>query len=79
MTGEKTNQAGEAGRPSGKPAAQSQATGQPQAAGRPQAAGQSQEPGWANGLKQLYKSVVDEDLPDSFQDLLDKFDDDGKE
>ena len=67
MTGEKTNQAGETGKPSGKPASQSQA------------AGQSQEPGWASGLKQLYKSVVDEDLPDSFQDLLDKFDDDGKE
>ena len=35
-------------------------------------------PGWANGLKQLYKSVVDEDIPDSFKDLLDKLDDNGK-
>ena len=30
------------------------------------------EPEWANGLKQLYESVVDEPLPDSFRDLLAK-------
>ena len=32
------------------------------------------EPGWANGLRKLYDSVVDEPLPDSFKDLLDKLD-----
>lgn len=32
-------------------------------------------PAWAQGLKQLYDSVVDEPLPDSFKDLLDAFDD----
>lgn len=31
-------------------------------------------PAWANGLKQLYDSVLDEPLPDSFKDLLDAFD-----
>lgn len=31
-------------------------------------------PAWAQGLKQLYDSVVDEPLPDSFKDLLDAFD-----
>ena len=33
------------------------------------------EPGWAGGLRQLYNSVVDEPLPDSFKDLLKKLDD----
>lgn len=33
------------------------------------------EPGWAQGLKKLYNSVVEEPLPDSFQDLLKKLDD----
>ncbi|MEX0342564.1 MAG: NepR family anti-sigma factor [Erythrobacter sp.] len=32
------------------------------------------DPDWANGLKQLYDSVVEEPLPDSFQDLLDQLD-----
>lgn len=31
-------------------------------------------PEWANGLKQLYDSVVEEDLPDSFRDLLERLD-----
>lgn len=35
-----------------------------------------QQPEWANGLRQLYNSVVDEPLPDSFKDLLSKLDDD---
>ena len=35
-----------------------------------------QNPAWANGLKQLYDSVVDEPLPDSFSDLLAQFDED---
>lgn len=32
------------------------------------------QPGWANGLRQLYDSVVEEELPDSFKDLLSKLD-----
>lgn len=31
-------------------------------------------PDWANGLRQLYDSVVEEPLPDSFRDLLEQFD-----
>lgn len=34
----------------------------------------SDEPGWAAGLRQLYNSVLDEPLPDSFDDLLKKLD-----
>ena len=36
---------------------------------------QNQLPGWTNGLRQLYDQVVDEDLPDSFRDLLARLDD----
>lgn len=32
------------------------------------------EPGWAEGLRKLYNSVVEEPLPDSFEDLLKKLD-----
>lgn len=32
------------------------------------------EPGWAEGLRQLYNSVLKEPLPDSFDDLLKKLD-----
>ncbi|WP_133364704.1 NepR family anti-sigma factor [Qipengyuania sediminis] len=42
------------------------------AAGRAQAKGEM--PGWTNGLRQLYDQVVDEDLPDSFRDLLARLD-----
>lgn len=38
-------------------------------------AAQSDIPGWANGLRQLYDSVVEEEIPDSFRDLLSKLDD----
>lgn len=31
-------------------------------------------PEWADGLKRLYDSVLDEPLPDSFARLLDKLD-----
>lgn len=34
-----------------------------------------EQPEWANGLKKLYDSVVDEPLPDSFKDLLSRLDD----
>lgn len=33
------------------------------------------KPEWANGLRQLYDSVVEEPLPDSFKDLLSRLDD----
>jgi hypothetical protein len=35
---------------------------------------QRRSPEWADGLKQLYDSVVEEDLPDNFRDLLDRLD-----
>ena len=41
----------------------------------------SAQPGWADGLRKLYNSVLDEPLPDSFDDLLkklDRADDDSK-
>jgi hypothetical protein len=31
-------------------------------------------PGWTNGLRRLYDEVVDEELPDSFRDLLARLD-----
>ncbi|MGX7896542.1 NepR family anti-sigma factor [Tsuneonella sp. HG222] len=34
----------------------------------------SRDAEWTHGLKRLYDSVVDEPLPDSFQDLLSKLD-----
>lgn len=37
-------------------------------------ASNSSNPEWADGLKQLYDSVVDEDLPDSLRDLLSQLD-----
>jgi hypothetical protein len=36
--------------------------------------GDAKEPGWADGLRQLYNSVVHEPLSDSFDDLLKKLD-----
>ncbi|XUU60961.1 NepR family anti-sigma factor [Erythrobacter sp. HA6-11] len=38
------------------------------------AAGQAPKPEWADGLRKMYDSVVDEPLPDSFKDLLSKLD-----
>ncbi len=35
---------------------------------------EQQQPDWADGLRQLYDSVVDEPLPDAFMDLLSKLD-----
>ena len=32
------------------------------------------QPDWTKGLQELYDSVVEEDLPDSFKDLLSKLD-----
>lgn len=36
--------------------------------------GSGRKPEWAKGLRQLYDSVVDEPLPDSFADLIAKLD-----
>ena len=38
---------------------------------------QDQQPDWANGLRRLYDSVVEEELPDSFKDLLSQLDSKG--
>jgi hypothetical protein len=35
---------------------------------------EGKQPDWAAGLRQLYDSVVEEPLPDSFSDLLSKLD-----
>ncbi|MCR2832734.1 NepR family anti-sigma factor [Parerythrobacter lacustris] len=35
----------------------------------------ARKPGWASGLQQLYDSVIEEPLPDSFKDLLSRLDD----
>lgn len=32
------------------------------------------EPQWADSLRNMYESVVDEPIPDSFKDLLAQFD-----
>ncbi len=37
-----------------------------------------QKPEWANGLRRLYESVVEEPLPDSFKALLSRLDDKSK-
>ena len=34
------------------------------------------KPEWADGLREIYDSVLEEPLPDSFNDLLSKLDDD---
>ena len=39
-----------------------------------QSKGPQRDAEWTRGLKKLYDSVVDEPLPDSFQDLLSKLD-----
>lgn len=36
---------------------------------------QGELPGWTNGLRRLYDEVVEEDLPDSFRDLIARLDD----
>ena len=47
---------------------------------RPEAAreGKRTRPEWADGLRQLYDSVLNEPLPDSFADLISKLDESGK-
>jgi hypothetical protein len=47
-------------------------------AGRPAKGKDGEAPDWAEGLKRLYDSVVDEPLPDAFKELLSRLDEDGK-
>ncbi len=42
--------------------------------GQSASASGQEKPDWADGLKQLYDSVVEEPLPDTFRDLLDQLD-----
>lgn len=42
--------------------------------GKPAQRRTGKDPGWADGLRRLYDSVLNEPLPDSFQDLLKKLD-----
>lgn len=44
-------------------------------ASRPNKPAKSAKPEWTDGLKQIYDSVLDEPLPDSFNELLAKLDD----
>lgn len=39
--------------------------------------GSVKQPEWAQGLQKLYDSVVEEELPDSFKDLLSQLDSKG--
>lgn len=50
-------------------------TEQPTPATGPRKGGARKElPGWTSGLRELYDKVVDEELPDSFRDLLSRLD-----
>lgn len=46
----------------------------PPSGGRKAPPPRPKRPEWTDGLRRLYDSVVDEPLPDSFQDLLDRLD-----
>ena len=41
---------------------------------QPRPAGRNPAPGWQDGLRKLYDSVVEEPIPSSFDDLLKKLD-----
>ncbi len=43
-------------------------------AGKEAKTGEGERPDWALGLRRLYDSVVEEDLPDTFKDLLSQLD-----
>lgn len=47
-------------------------TQEPNSSGK--TSGSKDSPEWADGLRKLYDSVVEEPLPDSFMDLLSKLD-----
>ncbi|WP_394729761.1 NepR family anti-sigma factor [Altererythrobacter sp. GH1-8] len=65
MGSEKTPQANHSPKPHGKDDSSSCRSN----------SGQPRKPDWADGLRKLYDSVVDEPLPDNFKDLLAKLDD----
>ena len=46
---------------------------------RSEDASRAPQPDWADGLRQLYDSVVDEPLPDTFKDLLERLDEDSSD
>ena len=46
----------------------------PVSVGKPKRIVAKENPEWANGLRKLYDSVVEEPLPDQFKDLLSKLD-----
>lgn len=48
----------------------------PSASAREPATERGAKPAWADGLRQLYDSVVDEPLPSNLQDLLAQLDQD---
>ena len=45
-----------------------------QSGGKRLGARRQSQPGWADGLRKLYDAVVEEHLPDSFNELLKKLD-----
>lgn len=45
---------------------------------KPKKGKEGEAPDWAEGLKRMYDSVVDEPLPDSFMELLSRLDEDRK-
>jgi hypothetical protein len=59
----------ERGQQAGAKAGATDSSGKPGASAKP-----GDRPDWSHGLRQLYDSVVEEDLPDSFRDLLDRLD-----
>lgn len=48
--------------------------GRPSLSGSATGSADAPKPDWADGLKKLYDSVVDEPIPDNFKDLLAKLD-----
>lgn len=54
--------------------AQRRQSGGPRKVQEPLHGRRTPRPGWADGLRRLYDSVVDEELPDSFEDLLKRLD-----
>ncbi|WP_336979938.1 NepR family anti-sigma factor [Altererythrobacter fulvus] len=65
------------GKADAKPASAKQGkTRTARAGARAAAQAKGKPPEWADGLKRLYDSVVEEPLPDAFKDLLSRLDDD---
>lgn len=60
------------------PAAKLDGAGKSSRVAKDRATKEKHQPDWAQGLQKLYSSVVDEPLPDMFQDLLRKLDGDNR-